>query len=373
MKTLKCQYCSAEFKAKKAIFKFCSSKCKDLNRIKLKSEKLIKEGVEGEDYVIDQWNGFATRRIYGVWFKSMHPDKELSEYKKEFPDSPLTCLSDKKATSKNSGKHMKEEKYRKMVSEKVKGKNNPNHSSKTSKEERQKRSPWSPKFKKYQGLDNPEVLARENMMNGIKDRLTETNYEYWLDKTNGNEKEAKKLYSERQRTFTLDKCIEKHGEEMGRKIWKDRQDKWSQLMTEKYNNGEYTKFNKNNYSKIEGKFVTELVNNLGLDNSEYVSCINGKQFFRTFKDEGMTLSYDFKYKKKIIEFNGDYWHMNPDKYNKDDFNHNLRCTAEEKWNMDRKKINLIESEGYQVLTVWEGDYSKNPDKVIQDCIEFLRS
>jgi hypothetical protein len=77
--------------------------------------------------------------------------------------------------------------------------------------------------------------------------------------------------------------------------------------------------------------------------------------------------------KKIIEFNGDYWHCNPNVYNPEDFNLSLQCTAKEKWDFDKFKNEMIEKEGYQVLTIWESEYNENPEKTIEKCINFLNN
>lgn len=53
--------------------------------------------------------------------KTMHPRKTTEDYKKEFPGAVLCYSKDKENTSKNSGKHIKTEKYRNMFSEKIKG------------------------------------------------------------------------------------------------------------------------------------------------------------------------------------------------------------------------------------------------------------
>lgn len=49
--------------------------------------------------------------------------------------------------------------------------------------------------------------------------------EYWIDKGLTDE-EIKLQLSKNGRTFSLDICIEKYGEELGTLIWKDRQEQW---------------------------------------------------------------------------------------------------------------------------------------------------
>ena len=86
--------------------------------------------------------------------------------------------------------------------------------------------------------------------------------------------------------------------------------------------------------------------------------------------------YDFYLDNKIIEFNGDYWHANPTKYLFEDYVGNIinnRPTyAYEIWSKDETKRQYAESYGYEVLTIWEGDYLEEPYTTIQKCISFLK-
>jgi G:T-mismatch repair DNA endonuclease (very short patch repair protein) len=200
---------------------------------------------------------------------------------------------------------------------------------------------------------------------------TETQLQYWVNKGYSDD-EAREILKERQSTFTLEKCIKKYGKDKGTEIFNDRQEKWSSTMEKQYQNGEYTRFCKSNWSNIELEFIKDLVKVLNLTDDEYYSALNGKQFFRRFKEIGRTLAYDFVLDKKIIEFNGDYWHMNPNKYKASYFNKSIQETAGEKWKIDNEKINLIKKEGYEVLIVWESEYHQNPKETIQKCINFIR-
>lgn len=57
----------------------------------------------------------------------------------------------------------------------------------------------------------------------------------------------------------------------------------------------------------------------------------------------------------IIEYNGDYWHCNPKKYDPDYFNQKKQKTAKELWEYDKNKIDLIKEKGYNLEIVWESD------------------
>lgn len=360
-----CTICNNIFMTKSNRSQYCSKECKSKNSFNKNQERLT-TGDEGIDYIVDKWNGYATPRLYGAWIRAMHPGKTTADYLIEFPGSDLCCEKDKHATTVNSGKHMKDAKYRKMASDAIKGANNPNHKTKTTKEERQSRSPFSKKFLAYESESEAMKFQKEHCSKGI----SSNNIDYWLNKGYSLE-EAKELLKERQTTFTLEKCIIKYGEELGLVKFNERQTKWSAKIEEKYKNGEFTRFCKNNWSKVELEFIHCLVDKLKLTTDEYYSAINGRQFFRYFKTEQITKSYDFVIGKKIIEFNGDYWHCNPSIYEADYFNKSIQMKSREKWKHDSSKIKLIEAEGYHVLTIWEKDWVDSPKQTIKKCIEFI--
>ena len=61
---------------------------------------------------------------------------------------------------------------------------------------------------------------------------------------------------------------------------------------------------------------------------------------------------DFKYKNKIIEFDGIYWHDNDD--------------------YENAKDDVLKIMEYDILHIKENDYYNNPQKEINKCIEFLK-
>lgn len=364
---LTCVECGAVFHATNKDAMFCCDKCKkDYTKrriINRKSAELITNGIENIDYVIDRWNGLACKRIYGGWMKTMHPGKTSEDYKKEFPDALLCCKKDKYNTSKNSGQFMKTPEYRKKYSEMLKGENNPNHKSKTTEQQRKERSPFSKEFYKIRGRDENEVYTFAK--NAVKDRLTETQLEYWIVKKGYSEEEAKKKLSERQRTFTLEKCIEKYGEIEGKNVWKNRQKNWKKSITKHfYECGD----SRNSLSQSE--FALDCIYEI---NKVLSKQPNNKEKFLTNYETGKHYSFDYQYENKLIEFNGDYWHCNPNKYKFNYFNKRKKMTAAEIWEYDKQKIKTAEYYGYQVLVVWESEYNKNKEATIQKCIDFIKS
>jgi G:T-mismatch repair DNA endonuclease (very short patch repair protein) len=61
----------------------------------------------------------------------------------------------------------------------------------------------------------------------------------------------------------------------------------------------------------------------------------------------------------IIEYNGDYWHCNPKKYDSDYFNQKKQKTAKELWEYDKTKVDLIIKNGYILEIVWESDLKED--------------
>jgi hypothetical protein len=191
--------------------------------------------------------------------------------------------------------------------------------------------------------------------------INTTQIGYWLKK-GFSKKEAKEKIKERQRTFTLKKCIIKYGEEKGTEIYNERNRKWSELMEEKYLNGEYTRFGDNFVSKVETELIDEII---------YHSSIEETEIIRQYRVKiNRVYNIDFKYKNKLIEFFGDYWHCNPSLYENEYFHKNKDMFAYEIWNYDNQKIKDLKSK-FDVLVVWENEYKENPDDVIEKCIKFL--
>ena len=109
-------------------------------------------------------------------------------------------------------------------------------------------SNWNTNFWTFRGytLEESKIKVFEAQKNNGKksvtyfrnlpenERKTKKNIyiEYYLNKGYSLE-ESKKLLSKRQRTFSLDICIEKYGKEKGTQIWQDRQSKWQNTLKSK--------------------------------------------------------------------------------------------------------------------------------------------
>ncbi len=224
-----------------------------------------------------------------------------------------------------------------------------------------------------------------------------TKIEYWLAK-GFSKQEAKLKLKQRQTTFTLKKCIEKHGEIEGKKVWQQRQEKWQNTLKSKpqeeidrinklkrvnlesfirkygdeIGSIKYEQYRNNlckTYSKIATRLFNEVIEKFQLPTNEVL--LNQNEFYITCNTRERNFFYDFKFNNKIIEFHGDFWHMNPNIYKADDINAITKITAQEKWDFDKLKNQIAKENGYEVLVIWESEYRKDPTSVLNKINTFL--
>lgn len=77
-------------------------------------------------------------------------------------------------------------------------------------------------------------------------------------------------------------------------------------------------------------------------------------------------------KKKIVEYNGDYWHCNPTKYTADYFNKKTGKHAKEIWDADLERRNILEHMGYSIFCVWESDFLNSREATEQKIRDFIK-
>lgn len=130
------------------------------------------------------------------------------------------------------------------------------------------------------------------------------------------------------------------------------------------------------YSKVSQRLFWEIYEHI--DISEKKNCrfaeLNEEETFYIFDNIIKSISVDFKLNKKIIEFFGDFWHANPKIFKDDDevkMFHGVIKKAKDIREKDRKRIEILKNLGYEVLIVWEKDYNKTKQEVINRCLKFL--
>lgn len=147
---------------------------------------------------------------------------------------------------------------------------------------------------------------------------------------------------------TDDPEYKKKVSETKKKLWRSgkmekTRKKLSNLMKERHRKGELKSFN---ISKAE----KEIVNNLKK---------NGIECVHSFRVDSKIFDIYIPSLNLLIEYNGDYWHCNPAKYEPHYYNHKKNKTAMEIWEYDKHKLYLAKKEGYNCEVIWETDYKKN--------------
>lgn len=84
--------------------------------------------------------------------------------------------------------------------------------------------------------------------------------------------------------------------------------------------------------------------------------IEGKTIIKQYHCKGVGI-VDFYYPEtNTLEFiDGDYWHCNPAKYKADYYHKNIKLTAQQIWDRDRRITEKAISLGYKVNRIWERD------------------
>lgn len=114
------------------------------------------------------------------------------------------------------------------------------------------------------------------------------------------------------------------------------------------------------------------------------SCVSD-EFKAALQDAGLYVGFDSEVAvsgfvadevnvsdKLIIEFYGDYYHCNPRIYtDPNTYNTTLHMTAKDKWGYDRRRLAAFYKAGYRVRIVWESDWRKNPEAVLEGIRVFL--
>jgi hypothetical protein len=141
-----------------------------------------------------------------------------------------------------------------------------------------------------------------------------------------------------------------------------------------YRTGEYFEIIRGNgYSKIECEFIEKIIEEFKFKNS--ISIISsGNQ--KILKRDKYNYIVDFYNEEKnvIIEFYGDFWHCNPEIYDKNFYNPKIKKYASQIWECDTKrKQEIIQVSGCKFIEIWEKDWKEKPVETINFIKTILES
>lgn len=191
----------------------------------------------------------------------------------------------------------------------------------------------------------------------------------------------------KSRSVTIENLIKRHGEETGLVIWKEYCEKQKYSTSINYFIGKhglekgkeiYENFCKKRligagYSEVSKRLFDALKVKLDFI-SKYSIYFAENEWFLYKKDMKKYYLVDF-YIKELnigIEFNGDIWHANPNKYNENDkpFKFQKDITAKEIWYKDKLKNDFLKLKMKKLIIIWESElYKDGIDKMVDNLIK----
>jgi very-short-patch-repair endonuclease len=289
--------------------------------------------------------------------------KSLQEYRQKYPDAPtVSPIVAKKATPT---KQRMLEKYGEEEGKKRWDDYRRKQAESNSLEYKAKKYGWTKE--EFDEFNASRACSLKNM---IARHGLEKGHQKWDE------------YCERQRyTTSVEYFIEREGSiEKGIEVWEkfcnDRgngsniycvMDKYGLTFEEAQ--AKISEKNKGFASNLERKFVERVEEKVG---KIHFTCLTSQMCLWNHSD-GRANFYDLACakKKKIIEFNGDYWHANPLLYEATDMvGIGVLTSASDVWERDKSKIENAMSRGYNVMIVWEKDWKDHPEEVLNNVKEF---
>lgn len=231
---------------------------------------------------------------------------------------------------------------------------------------------------------------KADKIKSVSERRTySTNIEYYENKYGVDKITAKKMLKDRQTTNSVEKISKRLNisMEQAQEVRDEITKKWVGTLNKK-SDEEWADINQKKVGKnISGasiKFFDALVEYCGINKDEClygedkeVSICRNEQF--TDMQMKKYFLYDFTYRNKIIEFNGDLYHANPIKYEPEDkpfskihaLTDRIEWTAEQVWNFDIYKNKVATDHGYDVLVIWEHDAKHHLKESLEKAKLFL--
>jgi hypothetical protein len=315
--------------------KYCDKACQRTAQMQRSSKKKLDAyAVAGTVLIYCKICGFPGKDLAGHIGKLHMP---VAEYRKQF-----SCGSEA----------IRVPEYLKGQSERYRGEKNPgfNHGGLL--------SVFSKNNPKYSDEAKRTAIEKSSISCKTNGNHSST-LQYWLNR-GFDEQTAIEKQSERQSTFSLDLCIQKHGETEGRKIWQERQTKWLKS------------YPFSNYSQISQKLFWQIYNVIGekfgpvmfaeLNRQTMTKESKGKNHEIVLELNGKSIKPDFLVvdRNAVIEFDGDYWHERD-------------MIMDDKTNKTRSETRdlALTAAGYRVLHIKEREFNANLQSTIDKCINFI--
>jgi predicted GIY-YIG superfamily endonuclease len=276
-----CHYCHKDLTGKHFNVKFCDSTCErnfKNQKVVIKSHQVFNENNKNE-WVECPCCSLRSRQLSPAHLK-LHGFNTIKEFKDQY-----------------KGTETLSESLKSEMSARVSGNKNPAY------QHDGKLSPFSKNFVKYREKTDNELesifdsLYKKSANTKEENNSNPLTLEYYTGR-GYSENEARELLRDRQSTFTFGKCIERFGEEEGKRIWMERQEKWQNTLRSKPQE-EIDSINKRKSSKVNYRTLWTM----SLDEDGYFYIVDLKN--NNYKI-GITSKngIDKRYKKKeLIGYN----------------------------------------------------------------------
>lgn len=152
--------------------------------------------------------------------------------------------------------------------------------------------------------------------------------------------------------------------------WRERT---KQTMLKKYGT---PYFSDSGYSKESQKLFNAIYERIDTKykNKTYYATLN-REFAIDYKNKSFKYDYINSEFKKAIEYNGSVWHPLPNLKDTDKGWHIIdkNKTVKEARDYEKLKYEGLEKRGYKILTVWDTEFYRDIESLINKCLKFLTS
>jgi very-short-patch-repair endonuclease len=232
------------------------------------------------------------------------------------------------------------------VKELAQGENNPGH------HHGGKISKFSKNFVHGYDADwHQEWAKKHSEFRNDNKRLFKSTIEYWQALYPDDPVQAEEEYKNFQ-IRDLNYFVEKYGEDEGKKRHQQKIERWAKSMP------------RFNYSMISQDLFNQIMESYTNSDSDIYYATYERDDMEKYENKEYRLKTKTSYimpdfvdisKKRIIEFDGDYWH------------------SEAKVNpvREKKRHEQIVNAGFEVIYIREQDYKQDKHQVISECLQFL--
>jgi|GEM_PF-1043160 len=177
----------------------------------------------------------------------------------------------------------------------------------------------------------------------------------------------------KSRSCTLPNFVKRHGEKAGLEKWNQYCERQRFTTSEQYFKEKYGEEDgaRRFADFSRGRNCIDFKNFLEKEVLRSINNASGKKLSYQVHIPGIPGCFDFGIGKKIIEFNGDYWHCNPIKYHPNFYHTMKKRFAAEIWEYDAKKHNEAISRGYDIMIIWENDWKTKRQETLLNIVRWL--